>query len=169
MLIPALLVFSLAWGMSAASMTIASLGHSPVWLMLCGPTIVAAIPACGLLYTGSARPIHKQSQRAARFAEFVEGTVVLGISFACAGLLVVVALPLHKTIENVAGLVAVTVGFLSAAYVSWLWSVPMESTEDSELLPVAECWSPSTSSSSVRDQLGQQPRSGTYSSAPPLA
>jgi len=138
MLIPTLLVFSLAWGMSAAAMTIASLGHAPVWLMLCGPTIVAAIPACGLLYAGSARPIRKQSQRAARFAEFVEGTVALGISFACAGLLVVVALPLHRTIENVAGLVAVTVGFLSAARVSWLWSATLKSTEASDLLSVAE-------------------------------
>lgn len=138
MLIPALLVFSLAWGMLAGAMTIASLGHAPVWLMLCGPTVVAAIPACGLLYAGSARPIRKQSQRAARFAEFVEGTVALGISFACSGLLVVVALPLHKTIENVAGLVAVTVGFLAAARVSWLWSATLKSTEASGLLSVAE-------------------------------
>lgn len=136
MLVP--LVFSLAWGMSVAVMSIASLGHAPVWLMLCGPTIVAAIPACGLLYTGSARPIRKRSQRAARFAEFVEGTVALGISFACACLLVVVALPLHKTLENVAGLVAVTVGFLLAARVSWLWSALTKSTDDSELLSVAE-------------------------------
>ena len=138
MLTPALLVFSLAWGMLSAAMTIASLGHAPVWLMLCGPTIVAAIPACGLLYTGSARPIRNQSQRAARFAEFVEGTVALGISFACAGLIVIVALPLHETIENVAGLVAVTVGFLLAAHVSWLWSAPLKSTEASALLSAAE-------------------------------
>lgn len=138
MIIPALLVFCLAWGMSGAVISLASLGHAPAWLMLCGPTLVAAIPACGLLYAGSARPIRKQSQRAARRAEIAEGAVVLGISFSCAGLLLVAALPLHDTTENVAALAAMAAGFLSAARVSWLWSTPLESEEPSELLPEAE-------------------------------
>lgn len=115
MIIPAVLVFVLTFGVFTGALAFVSLGTVDTWFLILCPALVSAVMAVGTLLVGHKedeplRPETKIARKLHSYTMRIELTLGLFLPIAMIGLLVTLALPVSRHAENltVIGVVAVS-------------------------------------------------------------
>ena len=123
MIVPALLVFFVTFGVMGSLIALVSTGTAPLWLLAGGPLLMSSWLSIAMLRSGRPEPARSpRRERLVRQAEAVSERLLLVLGmflpFSMIGLLVVVALPLHGRTESFVGIIATAVSIICAVLVT---------------------------------------------------